>query len=87
MTRRKLTAADAIARAKTNDRYEPPTKEALAELKSLCKHNDEQVSSNKRVSWREALKVLNSHGWAGKSIGILNKLCAEYLGRKGYAKP
>ena len=85
--KRKLTAADAIAKAKASERYAPPTKEALVELRAICKHNDDQISSNKRVSWREALRVLHSHGWHGKSIRTLDKLCQEHLGRKGYAKP
>lgn len=84
---KKLTAADAIARAEKFERVAPPSAKALAELAKVVAHNDSQTYTAKRVKWQVAVAILQSHGWAGRSYKSLDNICREHLGREGYARP
>lgn len=84
----KITAAEAIANALDRaPRVPAPSKEALKQLKKILEANDEQPDRMRRVSKEITIKVLQSHGWTGRTADILDKLCAETLGRKSFRLP
>lgn len=83
-----LNAAAAIAAAlNKGSRVTPPSKKALKELEKLIEHNDIQANREHRVSKRTAIDVLQSHGWAGSTAEILDKVCREQLARKSFSTP
>lgn len=84
LTKTKITAADAIKQATERTKVSPLSAEGLKELRIILAHNDSATSAARRVGWQRAVQVLSSHGWDGRTIKALDKVCREQLGRTSY---
>lgn len=60
-----------------------PSAAALAELRTLCEHND-TTDRGYRVSAAKAVDMLRAMGWSGKGTLSLNRICNRHLGRTSY---
>lgn len=63
-----------------------PSKEAMAELRTLLEYNDRH-SGSRRVGAEAAVAMLNGYGWPGKSRADLDRVCVAALKRKSYGTP
>jgi hypothetical protein len=84
METKKLTAAELMKRVTAGPPPIEAPREALDELRKLCSFNDSSTT-NRRVGRRLAIEMLASYG---VTVGreALDRLCAEQLRRKSYAK-
>lgn len=79
-----ITAEQLIAKASAStSRIPAPSDAALVQLRKLLDYND--AGLGKHVGREQAIAMLQSHGWLGRSHAAVEALCKS-LGRFSYAR-